>query len=457
MDRIDHPCSYDHFNPKDQIINMTRIIIIGGKESGVGAALLGKSLGYEVMVSDAGPIVAPFRGELERSYITFEDNGHSDDLAADFDLMVVSPGVPGTSKVVTEFAASGKEVISEIEFAWRNIGDGRLIGITGSNGKTTLSSLIYHVMEEADKDVTLVGNIGYSFARMLATSRSEFYVCELSSFQLDQIVHFRPEVAIITNITPDHLDRYEYDMSKYAKSKFRITKNQNDNEVLILNKDDEESMKYFTQITTEAKVKFTSQEAITEGNYTSTTGKNFDMSLTSLKGRHNQSNIAQAIEALQFIGVKDNAIVNGISTFNGLPHRLEFVANVKGVDFINDSKATNVDSVWYALDAMTQPVVWIAGGTDKGNDYTAISDLVKTKVKHLICLGLDNTKLIEAFGTEVEVLEEAGSATEAVQKAMKAAASGDVVLLSPACASFDLFKNYEDRGEQYKTAIKKLL
>ena len=436
---------------------MTRVIIIGGKESGVGAALLGQSLGYQVMVSDAGPVVSPFRGELERSHITFEEGGHSEGLADDFDIMVVSPGVPSTSTVVTEFLSSGKEVISEIEFAWRNIGEGRLIGITGSNGKTTLSSLIYHVMEEADKDVTLVGNIGYSFARMLATSRSEFYVCELSSFQLDQIVHFRPEVAIITNITPDHLDRYEYDMSKYAMAKFRITKNQEADEILILNKDDQETMKHIADVYTAAQVKFTSTDAISEGTYTSTSGKAYDISQTTLKGKHNQSNIAQAIEALQFVGINNNAIINGIATFNGLPHRLEFVGSVKGVDFINDSKATNVDSVWYALDAMTQPVIWIAGGTDKGNDYSAIHELVKTRVKHLICLGVDNQKLIETFGQALEGIEEAGSAKEAVQKAMKAAASGDVVLLSPACASFDLFKNYEDRGEQYKQAIKKLL
>jgi len=436
---------------------MASIIIIGGKESGVGAALLGLSLGYEVMVSDAGPIISPFREELQRSGIAFEEGGHSEGLADTFDFMVVSPGVPSDSKVFTDFSISGKEVISEIEFAWRNIGDGQIIGITGSNGKTTLSSLIYHVMEQDDQDVKLVGNIGYSFARTLATSKSPYYVCELSSFQLDQIVHFNPKVAIITNITPDHLDRYDYDMGKYALAKFRITENQSSKDLLILNKDDQESMKYFGKIQTNAQVIYTSTAEINEETFTSNKGITYDISECNLKGRHNQSNIAQAIEALESIGLKKRAVESGISSFQGLAHRLEFVANVDGVDYINDSKATNIDSVWYALDAMKKPTVWIVGGIDKGNDYSILSELVRNKVRWMICMGLENKKLIDIFGHEVEGYDEAGSAQEAVLKAQKAATSGDVVLLSPACSSFDLFKNYEDRGEQFKKAIKKLL
>lgn len=434
-----------------------QVVVIGAKESGVGTALLCRRMGYGVLVSDAGTVVSPFRGELERLNITFEENGHSADLSDRFDLMVVSPGVPSTAPVVTDFVKSGKEVISEIEFAWRHIDGGKVIGITGSNGKSTLSSLIYHVMEEDDRDVTLVGNIGYSFARMIATARSEFYVCELSSFQLDQIVDFRPFVAIITNITPDHLDRYEQSMEKYAMAKFRITENQTGEDLLILNSDDAETMRYFDQVQTSAIVRYTSQQRLTESAYHSIAGSVYDISACQLRGRHNRSNIAQAIEALEFIGISRQAIEQNIGTFRGLAHRLEYVATIGGVDFINDSKATNVDSVWFALEAMTQPVIWIAGGTDKGNDYSAVYALVQEKVKHLVCLGVDNTKLIDSFDQLIEGIEEASSAEEAVDKAMKAATSGDVVLLSPACASFDLFKNYEDRGEKFKKAIRKLL
>ncbi len=433
-----------------------KVVVIGAKESGVGAALLCQKMGYEVLVSDNGPVIEPFRVELERSKIPFEENGHSSGFSDRFDLMVISPGVPTTVPVIRDFAKSGKEVISEIEFAWRHIGDGKVIGITGSNGKSTLSSLIYHVMEELDRDVTLVGNIGYSFAKMIATTRSQYYVCELSSFQLENIVDFRPHVAIITNITPDHLDRYDHSMEKYAAAKFRITENQTSNDVLIMNADDAYSVEFFKHVDTAARIKYITSERISETSYVSESGKSYDLSASQLRGRHNRANMAQAIEALEFIGEKQYLIEQNISSFNGLTHRLEYVATVHGVDFINDSKATNVDSVMYALDAMTQPIVWIAGGTDKGNEYDAIMPLVKEKVKHLICLGVDNTKLINSFGDIVEGIEEAASAEEAVRKAMKAASPGDVVLLSPACASFDLFKNFEDRGEKFKKAIRKL-
>ncbi|HQN55974.1 MAG TPA: UDP-N-acetylmuramoyl-L-alanine--D-glutamate ligase, partial [Saprospiraceae bacterium] len=433
-----------------------KVVVIGAKESGVGAALLCKQMGYDVLVSDNGPVIEPFRMELERSKIAFEENGHSSGMSDRFDLMVISPGVPSTVPVIRDFTNSGKEVISEIEFAWRHIGDGKVIGITGSNGKSTLSSLIYHVMEELDRDVTLVGNIGYSFAKMIATTRSQYYVCELSSFQLESIVDFRPHVAIITNITPDHLDRYDHSMEKYAAAKFRITENQTSSDVLIINADDPFSMDYFKQVETEAQIKYISSDRISVDSYISGSGKVYDLSNSQLRGRHNRANMAQAIEALEFIGEKQYQIEQNISSFNGLAHRLEYVATVGGVDFINDSKATNVDSVMYALDAMTQPIVWIAGGTDKGNEYNAIMPLVKDKVKHLICLGIDNTKLIDSFHNIVGSIEEAGSAEEAVRKAMKAATPGDVVLLSPACASFDLFKNFEDRGEKFKKAIRKL-
>ncbi|MCO6460212.1 MAG: UDP-N-acetylmuramoyl-L-alanine--D-glutamate ligase [Saprospiraceae bacterium] len=434
-----------------------KVVIIGAKESGVGAALLCLRMHYEVLVSDSGPIVNPFRTDLERSHIPFEENGHSGNFAERFDLMVLSPGVPTTVPVVAEFIKSGKEVISEIEFAWRHIGNGKVIGITGTNGKTTLSSLIYHVLEEMDADVTLVGNIGFSFAKMISTARSEYYVCELSSFQLETIVKFKPHVAIITNITPDHLDRYDHSMAKYAAAKFRITENQTEKDLLVLNADDEETMTFFKDYTTRAQVHVVESSRITENSYTSASGKHYDLSGSQLRGRHNRANMAQAIEALEFIGIGINKIEENISTFKGLAHRMEYVATVKGVDFINDSKATNVDSVWYALEAMTRPVIWIAGGTDKGNDYEAIKPLVSSKVKHLVCLGLDNAKLLNSFGDVVDGIEEARSAEEAVKKALEAATSGDVVLLSPACASFDLFNNYEDRGEKFKKAIRKLL
>ncbi len=434
-----------------------KVVIIGAKESGVGAALLCLRMKYEVLVSDSGAIVNPFRKDLERSNIPFEENGHSGHFADRFDLMVLSPGVPSTIEVVKEFIQSGKEVISEIEFAWRHIGNGKVIGITGTNGKTTLSSLIYHVLEEMDADVTLVGNIGFSFAKMISTALSEYYVCELSSFQLETIVSFRPHVAIVTNITPDHLDRYDHSMVKYAAAKFRITENQTENDLLILNGDDEESMQYFKDKSTNAQVKYVAHSRLADNTYTSVSGKVYDLSQSQLRGKHNQSNMAQAIEALEFVGIRPYKIMENISTFKGLAHRMEYVATVNGVDFINDSKATNVDSVWYALDAMNQPVIWIAGGTDKGNDYEAIMPLVKDKVKHLVCLGLDNAKLRHSFNGIVNGIEEASSAEEAVNKALQAASKGDVVLLSPACASFDLFKNFEDRGEKYKKAIKKLL
>ncbi|HPE09968.1 MAG TPA: UDP-N-acetylmuramoyl-L-alanine--D-glutamate ligase, partial [Saprospiraceae bacterium] len=364
-----------------------KVVVIGAKESGVGAALLCKQMGYDVLVSDNGPVIEPFRMELERSKIAFEENGHSSGMSDRFDLMVISPGVPSTVPVIRDFTNSGKEVISEIEFAWRHIGDGKVIGITGSNGKSTLSSLIYHVMEELDRDVTLVG---YSFAKMIATTRSQYYVCELSSFQLESIVDFRPHVAIITNITPDHLDRYDHSMEKYAAAKFRITENQTSSDVLIINADDPFSMDYFKQVETKAQIKYISSDRISVDSYISGSGKVYDLSNSQLRGRHNRANMAQAIEALEFIGEKQYQIEQNISSFNGLAHRLEYVATVGGVDFINDSKATNVNSTWYALESMIKPTVLILGGVDKGNDYTLIKDLVKEKVKAIICLGKDN-------------------------------------------------------------------
>jgi UDP-N-acetylmuramoylalanine--D-glutamate ligase len=433
-----------------------KICILGAGESGVGAALLAKHLGYPVFVSDAGPIKDNYRQELRDNGIPYEESKHTWTSIFDADEIIKSPGIPDELPPIQKLRQSGKTIISEIEFASRHT-SAVIIGITGSNGKTTTTRLTYHLFKTAGRSVALGGNIGYSFARNIIENKYVYHVLELSSFQLDGIVHFRPNVAILLNITPDHLDRYEYKMENYVRSKFRIAMNQREGDVLILNADDPEINNYRkaqnfpaapnAPRVIEVSTHFQDTRSLRTGDAI------FDMTGCVLKGQHNFFNAACAIQAAKAVGIGDSDIQLALNTFVNAPHRLEHVATIDGVDFINDSKATNVDSVFYALQAMDKPVVWIAGGTDKGNDYAPLADLVRQKVKALICLGVDNRKLIGAFSPILKNIEETNSAFAAAGRAASYATNGDAVLLSPACASFDLFKNYEDRGDQFKAAV----
>lgn len=430
------------------------ISILGAGESGVGAALLAKHLGFSVFVSDAGSIKENFKHELRTNAIPYEEGKHTWTSIFDADEIIKSPGIPDHLPLIAELHRQGKPVISEIEFASR-FTTAVIIGITGSNGKTTTTRLTYHLLKTAGLNVALGGNVGYSFARNIIEKKYDYHVLELSSFQLDGIAHFHPNVAILLNITPDHLDRYEYKMENYVRAKFRIAMNQTEDDVLILNADDPE-------IQNRLKTNRLAPKMIRVSNHFENThsiqvgDSVFDMRSCVLKGQHNFFNAACAIHAAKAVDIGDDAIQQALNTFVNVPHRLEYVATIDGVEYINDSKATNVDSVFYALQAMEKPVVWIAGGTDKGNDYAPIEALVRQKVKALVCLGVDNSKLITVFSPVLKNIEEAKSAAEAIGKARRLAESGDVVLLSPACASFDLFKNYEDRGDQFRAEVKKL-
>ncbi|TAK33794.1 MAG: UDP-N-acetylmuramoyl-L-alanine--D-glutamate ligase [Saprospiraceae bacterium] len=431
-----------------------KISILGAGESGVGAALLARHLGFDVFVSDAGKIAERYLFELRDKGIPYEESKHTWTSIFDADEVVKSPGIPDNAPLLQELQRLGKTVISEIEFASR-FTTAVLIGITGSNGKTTTSLLTYHLLKTAGFPVALGGNVGFSFARNIIENKSGYHVLELSSFQLDGIASFRPHVAILLNITPDHLDRYEYKMENYVRSKFRIAMNQTNEDVLILNADDLEIQNYRKNNPLAARLikvpaHFENTPSLTVSDAV------FDMANCVLKGPHNKFNATCAIHAAKAVGVKNEMIQLGLNTFVNAPHRLEKVATVNEVEYINDSKATNVDSVFYALQAMEKPVVWIAGGTDKGNDYSPIMSLVGQKVKALICLGVDNGKLLKTFSPFLKIIEETKSAKEAVEQASIFAEKGDVVLLSPACASFDLFKNYEDRGDQFKAAVRGL-
>ncbi len=428
-----------------------KIAILGAGESGVGAALLARHLGFEVFVSDAGKIAKHYLKELIDKGIPNEEGKHTWTSIFDADEVVKSPGISDHTPLLRELHRLGKTVISEIEFACRYT-TAVLIGITGSNGKTTTSMLTYHLLKTAGYSVSLGGNIGCSFARNITEHKSDYHVLELSSFQLDGIATFRPNIALLLNITPDHLDRYEYKMENYVRSKFRIALNQTKDDVLILNEDDPEIQNYLKSYPLSARlIKVPAQIEDTPSLVVD--GAEFDMTNCVLRGQHNRFNATCAIHAAKAVGVKNEMIQRGLGTFVNAPHRLEKVAVVHGVEYINDSKATNVDAVLYALQTMESPVVWIAGGTDKGNDYSPIISLVEQKVVALICLGADNEKLLRVFSPILKNIEEAGSAKEAVNRAALYAKPGSVVLLSPACASFDLFKNYEDRGEQFKTAV----
>jgi UDP-N-acetylmuramoylalanine--D-glutamate ligase len=443
-----------------------RIVILGAGESGVGAALLAKQKGFDVFVSDGNSIKSDFKDELVLHEIDFEEKLNSKEKILNASLVVKSPGIPEKNEMIKEIRKNGIEIISEIEFAYWYKGDSKIIGITGSNGKTTTTALLYHICETAELDCAMVGNIGFSFARQIAVDPKKLYVVEISSFQLDDIKTFRPDVAILTNITEDHLDRYEYKFENYIKSKFRIIENQTEDDIFIYNDDDQIIKKYLNNFLKKSNpLPISMNNELPEGAYIVNAKmhlkwQNEEMEMNvedfAIKGKHNQYNTMAAGISAAVMGIRKEKIRDAIQTFKSLEHRMSTVATIRGVEFINDSKATNVNSTWYALESMTKPVILILGGVDKGNDYSFIKELVKEKVKAIVCMGVDNTKIHEAFGNEVQLMVNTQSAKDAVQSAFHFADKGDVVLLSPACASFDLFKNYEDRGMQFIEAVKDL-
>ena len=443
---------------------MKKLVILGGGESGVGAAVLGKQQGFEVFVSDKGTIKDHYKKTLEENEIKYEEKKHTREHIFKADLIVKSPGIPDKVALVKELREVNIPVISEIEFAGRYT-NAFIIAITGSNGKTTTTTMTYEILKEAGFNVGIGGNIGDSFAKQVALEeKRDYYVLEVSSFQLDGIVDFNPNVAIITNITADHLDRYDYDFGKYTASKFRVTMNQGRKDDLILCKDDSTSSEWIKAKVIKANLhSFTAKTPENEtGAYTKNEWLYFNEQAImptkelSLKGEHNLYNAMAAGLAAHLAGVKSEFIRKALSKVAAIEHRMEFVAMIKGVEFVNDTKATNVDSVWYALDAMTKPIVWVVGGQDKGNDYSSLIPLVKEKVKAIVCLGADNRKIREVFGGIIAVFEETNTAEKAVNTAFNLAKEGEVVLLSPACTSFDLFDNYAQRGVLFKEAVQKL-
>ncbi|MBX2888619.1 MAG: UDP-N-acetylmuramoyl-L-alanine--D-glutamate ligase [Ferruginibacter sp.] len=443
-----------------------RIVILGGGESGIGAALLASKKGYDVFLSDAGKLKEEWRKELKNNAIPFEEGGHSIDKILEADELVKSPGIPETAPILCDVRKKGILVISEIEFAYRYCDGSKIVAITGSNGKTTTTSLIYHICKHAGLQCALVGNIGYSFARQVAFDPQPLYVVEVSSFQLDDIVTFRPNVAVLTNITEDHLDRYDYKMQNYVNSKFRIVMNQIETDVFIYCLDDEVTMKNINKYPIKStQVPITMSRELPQGAYLMNAKmhlkwKNEEMQMSvedfAIKGKHNKYNNMAASMAATALDIRKEKIREALQTFESLEHRMEPVGQVRGVEFINDSKATNINSTWFALESMNKPVILILGGVDKGNDYEVLKDLVKEKVKAIVCMGTDNRKIHEAFGNIVSLMVNTSNAEEAVNAAFHFANNGDVVLLSPACASFDLFKNYEDRGKQFKQAVRNL-
>ncbi|MEQ1745767.1 MAG: UDP-N-acetylmuramoyl-L-alanine--D-glutamate ligase [Saprospiraceae bacterium] len=434
-----------------------RIAILGAGESGTGAALLAKALGYAVFVSDKSPIKPEYQSVLETAGIEFESGQHSLEKILNAAEVVKSPGIPEKADVMKAIRSKGIPVIGEIEFGYRHAGKCTIVAITGSNGKTTTTLLTHHLLKTAGLNVYIGGNVGNSFAELVLQNRGKenvVYVLEVSSFQLEDIRNFRPQVAVLLNITPDHLDRYDYQMDNYARAKFSINQNQKRGDVFIFNAADPVMQDYMARHPLAAA----KQVPVRRGYFKNGSihvGKRhtFDMTGSKLRGPHNMFNAACAIRTALSLGAEPAKIQAGLNTFEPPPHRLEVVATINGTTWINDSKATNVDSVFYALQAMTTPTIWIVGGQDKGNDYTPLLPLVKKKVKAIVCLGVDNSKITAFFQKTKKTIIETRSAEEAVQQAARLAAPGDTVLLSPACASFDLFKNYEDRGEQFKNRI----
>lgn len=430
---------------------MKKLGVLGGGESGIGAALLGQKLGFEVFVSDMGLMKDEYKIILDRAAITYEDGKHSMDLLLTSELVVKSPGIPNDSEVVKSLLNHGIKVISEIEFGYLNY-NGKILAITGSNGKTTTAGLLYHVLKEANIDVEIAGNYGYSFARLVAEKQPQYLVLEISSFQLDNVDTFKPYVSALLNITPDHLDRYEYKMENYVSSKFRIVANQSSSDYFFYNIDNGEMKSYMDSHSIQPKKIGISLTDYNEG-VKKLNGELFEV---SLQGLHNYYNITTVVKIARLVGLSDDEIQIGLKTFINQPHRLEIVRILNGVTYINDSKATNVDSVFYALQSMKTPVIWIVGGIDKGNEYESLLPLVKEKVKAIVCLGVDNKKLLDFFGDKVATIIDANDVNKAIQASYNLANDGDSVILSPACASFDLFNNYMDRGDQFRKGVNAL-
>ncbi|CAN1530526.1 MurD UDP-N-acetylmuramoylalanine-D-glutamate ligase [Flavobacteriaceae bacterium] len=442
-----------------------RLVILGGGESGVGTAILGKKKGYDVFVSDFGKIKENYKEVLSINGIKWEEEKHTEKKILNADVVMKSPGIPDKSPIVKMLIENKIPVISEIEFA-TPFTKAKTIGITGSNGKTTTTMLTYHLLKSAGINVGLGGNIGKSFAWQVAEDKYDYYVLELSSFQLDGIINYKPDIAIITNISPDHLDRYEYKYENYIASKFRITMNQTENDFLIYDADDEAISEWFKNNKTKAQlIPFSLTKTFEKGAFIK--DKNMEININeeefvmetqyiALEGKHNLKNAMAATSVAKLLQIRKQTIRESLSNFQGVEHRLEKVLKIQNVQYINDSKATNVNAAFFALDSMNSPTVWIVGGVDKGNDYSELMSLVHEKVKAIICLGVDNKKIIDAFGNIVDIMIEVTSMQDAVTMAQRLSEKGDTVLLSPACASFDLFENYEDRGRQFKNAVQNL-
>jgi len=442
------------------------IVILGSGESGTGAALLAHQQGLKTFVSDGGKIPMRYRDELVKAKIPFEESKHSLDIILSAKEVIKSPGIPDMVPVMQEVKRKNIYVMSEIEFAYRYKADSKIVAITGTNGKTTTATLTYHLFKEADYDVSLVGNVGFSFARQIATQPTAWYVMEISSFQLDDIKIFRPDVAVLLNITPDHLDRYDYKLDNYIQAKFKITQAQTKEDVLVINVDDQNIKNNLNYITTNPKIQYISMEEqksqsgafISENEMVLSQNSEriaISKEKMSLNGKHNQYNTMAACISARVAEVRAEKIRESLQSFQSLEHRMETVVSIRGVEFINDSKATNLNSVWYALESMKKKTILILGGVDKGNDYSELAELVQEKVKAIVALGTDTKSIQDSFRSMVPVIE-VGSMEEAVASSYELASKGECVLLSPACASFDLFKNYEDRGEQFKIAVKNL-
>ncbi|MGK7648985.1 UDP-N-acetylmuramoyl-L-alanine--D-glutamate ligase [Capnocytophaga sp. G1920] len=444
---------------------MKRLVILGGGESGVGTAILGKQKGWEVFLSDKGSLKPHYRETLNKEGIQWEEGTHTEEKILSADVIMKSPGIPDKAPIIKKAHEKGIAVISEIEFASQYT-DSLIVGITGSNGKTTTTLLTHHIFKEAGLQVGLGGNIGYSFAELVATENPPYYVLEISSFQLDGIEHFAPHIAVLLNITPDHLDRYDYKFENYIDSKFRIAMNQTENDYLIYDADDEVITQWLSTHTIKSKlIPFSIEKELPQGAFlkdnkiyimleNQTT--EIDVEEISLRGKHNIKNTMAASVAARLVNIRNNSLRESLKGFKGAPHRLEEVKVVDGVTYVNDSKATNVNSVFYALDTIKTPIVWIVGGQDKGNDYNSLLPYVHEKVRAIVCLGVDNSPIIQSFHNTIGTLVETRSMDEAVKLAQGFAQEGDTVLLSPACASFDLFKNYEERGDLFKAAVQKL-
>ena len=444
---------------------MKKLIILGGGESGVGAAVLGKEKGWDVFLSDKSLLKQKYKDELNEINVRWEEGEHSEDEVLSADCIIKSPGIPDKVELIQKAKAKGIEIISEIEFAYRYT-QGKIIAITGSNGKTTTTSLIYHILKNAGLNVGVGGNIGYSFARMVAKEDKEYYVLEISSFQLDGIKTFKPNIALLLNITPDHLDRYEYKFENYIASKFRITENQTEEDYFIYDADDPVTKEEVQKRKINAQlIPFTFEKEVKQGAFclnneitSIINNKTFTMSVKELtiKGKHNVKNAMAATIAAQLINTRRNAIRENLASFKGVEHRLEFVKEINDVRYINDSKATNINSVYFALESMPDNVILILGGQDKGNDYNILLPYVKQKVKAIVCLGLDNEKIKQTCQSIVPRIIETQSMVDAVANSKNLAEPGDTVLLSPACASFDLFTSYEDRGKQFVECVNNL-